>query len=61
MKLLVTDCYSTREFVCLNHRCIDSKLRCDGFNHCGDNSDEQTACKGNYVACTVYIQLVIIK
>ncbi len=42
--LLILECYTMREFVCLNHRCISSNLRCDGFNHCGDNSDEQTAC-----------------
>ncbi len=39
-----SECYNVREFVCLNHRCIDSTLRCDGIDHCGDNSDEQTAC-----------------
>jgi Low-density lipoprotein receptor domain class A len=38
------ECYNIRDFVCLNHRCIDTSLRCDGFDHCGDNSDEQTAC-----------------
>ena len=33
-----------RDFVCSNHRCISAQLRCDGFDHCGDNSDEQIAC-----------------
>jgi len=42
-----TECYSMRNFMCLNHRCISSQLRCDGFNHCGDNSDEETACSLN--------------
>jgi len=42
-----TECYSMRNFMCLNHRCISSQLRCDGFNHCGDNSDEETACKSS--------------
>jgi len=40
------ECYSVNDFICLNHRCISANLRCDGFNHCGDNSDEQTACEG---------------
>ena len=39
------ECYTMmKDFVCLNHRCISADLRCDGFNHCGDDSDEQTAC-----------------
>jgi hypothetical protein len=38
------ECYAVKDFVCLNHRCISSDLRCDGFNHCGDDSDEQTSC-----------------
>ncbi|XP_015926834.1 uncharacterized protein [Parasteatoda tepidariorum] len=27
-------------FRCLNDLCISQDLRCDGINHCGDNSDE---------------------
>lgn len=38
-----------KDYICLNHRCISADLRCDGFNHCGDNSDEQTACEGESV------------
>ncbi|XP_044001976.1 uncharacterized protein LOC122848162 isoform X2 [Aphidius gifuensis] len=38
------DCFSGSDFLCQNHRCIPSQLNCDGFDHCGDNSDEPTTC-----------------
>lgn len=38
------DCYAGSDFLCQNHRCIQSQLNCDGFDHCGDNSDEPSTC-----------------
>ncbi|XP_012282727.1 uncharacterized protein LOC105700960 isoform X2 [Orussus abietinus] len=38
------DCFTGSDFLCQNHRCIPSQLNCDGFDHCGDNSDEPTTC-----------------
>ncbi|XP_076243972.1 CUB and LDLa domain [Calliopsis andreniformis] len=38
------DCFAGSDFLCRNHRCIPSELNCDGFDHCGDNSDEPTTC-----------------
>lgn len=32
------------EFLCENHRCIPIQLHCDGFDHCGDRSDEPESC-----------------
>ncbi|XP_068203181.1 uncharacterized protein Culd isoform X2 [Palaemon carinicauda] len=37
-------CYSLTDLMCHNHRCIPKMLRCDGFDHCGDNSDEPASC-----------------
>ncbi|XP_046441188.1 uncharacterized protein LOC124192074 isoform X2 [Daphnia pulex] len=45
-----TECFAIKDFVCLNHRCISSDLRCDGFNHCGDDSDEQTSCSDKAIS-----------
>lgn len=28
------------EFQCSNRRCVDERVKCDGVNDCGDNSDE---------------------
>ncbi|KAL5021824.1 hypothetical protein ScPMuIL_000979 [Solemya velum] len=46
----VTDdgCMIPTDYLCHNLWCIDNKLRCDGVDHCGDNSDE-----GPALACTV--------
>ncbi|XP_011502025.1 PREDICTED: uncharacterized protein LOC105365530 [Ceratosolen solmsi marchali] len=38
------DCFTGTDFLCQNHRCISALLNCDGFDHCGDNSDEPTTC-----------------
>ena len=38
------DCFAGSDFLCRNHRCIPSQLNCDGFDHCGDNSDEPATC-----------------
>lgn len=37
-------CYTLTDLMCHNHRCIPKMLRCDGFDHCGDNSDEPSSC-----------------
>jgi hypothetical protein len=34
------DCLAGSDLLCHNKRCISSLLKCDGFDHCGDNSDE---------------------
>ncbi|CAG9865067.1 unnamed protein product [Phyllotreta striolata] len=34
------DCFGGSDFLCHNLRCISILLYCDGFDHCGDESDE---------------------
>uniref|UniRef100_A0A8D8QMG7 Neuropilin and tolloid-like protein 2 n=1 Tax=Cacopsylla melanoneura TaxID=428564 RepID=A0A8D8QMG7_9HEMI len=38
------DCYTSNDFLCSNQRCIPGHVHCDGFDHCGDNSDESSNC-----------------
>ncbi|VEN52584.1 unnamed protein product, partial [Callosobruchus maculatus] len=38
------DCFGGSDFLCENMRCIPILLNCDGFDHCGDNSDESNNC-----------------
>ena len=34
-------------FTCSNKVCIPTTKLCDGYNDCGDNSDEKEICNGN--------------
>lgn len=47
-------CNSANEFFCKNERCIPIRLQCDGFDHCGDNSDESTECFEDYGLYLIY-------
>ncbi|XP_052896896.1 uncharacterized protein LOC128303859 [Anopheles moucheti] len=38
------DCYMGTEYLCQNRKCIPIQLHCDGFDHCGDESDEPESC-----------------
>ncbi|XP_055317756.1 uncharacterized protein LOC129576557 isoform X2 [Sitodiplosis mosellana] len=44
------DCFPGPEFLCENHRCIPFFLSCDGFDHCGDGSDENERCGSSEAA-----------
>uniref|UniRef100_A0A3Q4N0Z4 ST14 transmembrane serine protease matriptase n=1 Tax=Neolamprologus brichardi TaxID=32507 RepID=A0A3Q4N0Z4_NEOBR len=39
-------------FACTNGLCIDQKLKCDGWNDCGDMSDESRCCDKDQFACS---------
>lgn len=36
------------EFLCENRKCIPIQLHCDGFDHCGDGSDEPESCEAQW-------------
>ncbi|XP_055357895.1 low-density lipoprotein receptor-related protein 6-like isoform X2 [Paramacrobiotus metropolitanus] len=40
-------------FRCANNHCISADLRCDSFDHCGDNSDELN-CRNNHPGDAAY-------
>ncbi|XP_069390707.1 ST14 transmembrane serine protease matriptase a [Paralichthys olivaceus] len=41
-----------KQFMCSNQRCVKTDLRCDGWNDCGDMSDELNCkCKSDSINC----------
>ncbi|KAH8379418.1 hypothetical protein KR009_004890 [Drosophila setifemur] len=42
------NCYIGSEFLCGNNHCISIRLHCDGFDHCGDGSDEPNSCEEDW-------------
>ncbi|XP_058836488.1 uncharacterized protein LOC131693035 isoform X2 [Topomyia yanbarensis] len=42
------DCYMGSEYLCQNRKCIPIQLHCDGFDHCGDGSDEPESCEAQW-------------
>lgn len=47
-------CNKTTEYVCANKLCIAQGLKCDGFDNCGDGSEELLdvhVCGSKYYKC----------
>jgi len=40
----VSECRSVTDFKCNNNLCLPSIVKCDGYDHCGDGSDEAELC-----------------
>ena len=44
----ILDC-SEEEYTCANDKCVPLFMRCNGYDDCGDNSDEDRNCAGTHM------------
>ncbi|XP_064611667.1 membrane frizzled-related protein-like [Liolophura sinensis] len=64
--ILVTPFYTglcdESSFQCDNKRCVADTLACDGYNNCGDNSDETVNCglSAGFFAAVALVSLAIL-
>ena len=42
--VIVLECRSVTDFKCVNKLCLPSTVKCDGYDQCGDGSDEAEHC-----------------
>jgi hypothetical protein len=45
----------TNQLSCSNQNCVSRSAHCNGFNECGDNSDETQNCTCNKGICSYII------
>ncbi|XP_002730804.1 cubilin-like [Saccoglossus kowalevskii] len=45
-------CLHGHDFLCSNYRCISDSLRCNNYDNCGDNSDEDN-CSTSYLVIAI--------
>ncbi|XP_069111928.1 neuropilin and tolloid-like protein 1 isoform X2 [Argopecten irradians] len=60
---IIVTSYSTGScsfgFECNNGRCIDSSLSCNGYNNCGDNSDETLCSNAVVLGAGIIVAIVL--
>lgn len=56
----VLESKSPTQFECQNQKRIPLQLQCDGFDHCGDNSDEPESCKLGKLRRDLFDHILIV-
>jgi len=51
LTVFVSDCRTTSDFKCDNNLCLPKSVMCDGYDQCGDGSDENELCGASLSFC----------
>ena len=44
LDVIVSECRTATDFKCDNNLCLPKSVKCDGYDQCGDGSDENELC-----------------
>ena len=54
--VIVSACRTANDFKCANNLCLPNIVKCDGYNQCGDGSDESQLCGAFVVFYRVHLE-----
>ena len=56
----VSECRTASDYKCANNLCLPKSVKCDGYDQCGDGSDENELCGAFWCLFAFCVLLLIL-